>query len=74
MPEGAAQQTARYISANHYLQVIQISLDLQKQHNCPIRKSVINPMAYQLEALKCLGAKDDQKQSLCNINNWKINK
>lgn len=73
--KGAMQQAARYISANNHLQVIQISLNLQSQHKCPIRKSVINPLIYQSEALKCLNAtmgdKKGDASTLCDIKNWK---
>ena len=74
--KGAMQQAARYIAANNHLQVIQISLNLQSQHKCQIRKSVINPLIYKSEALKCLTAtidekKDDDASALCDIKNWK---
>lgn len=71
--KGAMQQAARYISANNHLQVIHISLDLQKEHKCPIRKSAINPMAFQMDALACMAAKDEEKLKLCDIKNWKGN-
>ena len=73
--KGAMQQAARYIAANNHLQVIQISLNLQSQHKCQIRKSVINPLIYKSEALKCLtatiGEKKDNAAALCDIKNWK---
>lgn len=73
--KGAMQQAARYISANNHLQVIQISLNLQSQHKCQIRKSVINPLIYRSEALKCLteslGEKKGDVAALCDIKNWK---
>lgn len=72
--KGAMQQTARYIAANNHLQVIQISLNLESQHKCQIRKSVINPLIYKSEALKCLaatiGEKKDNASALCDIKNW----
>ncbi len=69
---GAVQQAARYIAANNHLQVIRISLDLQKEHKCPIRKSAINPMAFQWESLQaCRFANDKEKLKLCDIKNWK---
>ena len=71
--KGAMQQAARYISVNNHLQVIRISLDLQKEHKCPIRKSAINPMIFKMAALSCLAAKDEEKQKLCDIKNWKGN-
>jgi hypothetical protein len=73
--KGAMQQAARYIAANNHLQVIQISLSLQSEHKCTIRKSVINPLQYRSEALKCLtatiGEKKDDAATLCDIKNWK---
>lgn len=76
--KGAMQQAARYVAANNHLQVIRISLDLQTQHQCPIRKSVINPLMYEAEALKCLsatvrGEKMDEAANLCDIKKWKGN-
>jgi hypothetical protein len=73
--KGAMQQAARYIAANNHLQVIQISLNLQSQHKCPIRNSVINPLIYKSAALKCLtvtiGEKKDDGSALCDVKNWK---
>lgn len=74
--KGAMQQAARYAAANNHLEVIRISLDLQTQHKCPIRKSVINPLMYDTEALKCLSAtvgseKKDEAANLCDIKKWK---
>lgn len=76
--KGAMQQAARYVAANNHLQVIRISLDLQTQHKCPIRKSVINPLMYDAEALRCLSAtvggdKKDVAANLCDIKKWKGN-
>jgi hypothetical protein len=76
--KGAMQQAARYISANNHLQVIRISLDLQSQHKCQIRKSVINPFMYEAEATKCMlasagGDGKENKDSLCDPKNWKGN-
>ena len=73
--KGAMQQAARYVAANNHLQVIQISLNLQSQNKCQVRKSVINPLIYQSEALKCLsetlGEKKGNSSELCDIKNWK---
>lgn len=76
--KGAMQQAARYTAANNYLHVIRINLDLQSQHKCPIRKSVINPMMYEMDAGKCmiatLGNKAEQTTAkACDIKNWKGN-
>ena len=73
--KGAMQQAARYVAANNHLQVIQISLSLQSQNKCQVRKSVINPLIYQSEALKCLtatlGEKKGDSAVLCDIKTWK---
>lgn len=74
--KGAMQQAARYISANNHLQVIRITLDLQSQNKCPVRKTIINPLMYQLEAMNCLAATLGNKEemtNLCDIKNWKGN-
>lgn len=78
LDKGAMQQAARYIAANNHLQVIRISLELQTQHKCPIRKSVINPFMYHAESLKCLSAtiggdKMDDAANLCDIKKWQGN-
>jgi hypothetical protein len=75
--KGAMQQAARYTAANNYLQVIRINLDLQSQHKCPIRKSVINPMMYEKDARQCmlatLGSKTEEVSKACDVKNWKGN-
>ncbi len=76
--KGAMQQAARYVAANNHLQVIRISLDLQMQHKCPIRKAVINPLMYETEALTCLSAtvdseKKDEAANLCDFKKVKGN-
>jgi starvation-inducible outer membrane lipoprotein len=85
LDKGATQQAARYIAANNHFQVIRISLDLQSQHKCQVRKSVINPLMYEREAQACsrarltsiLAATGEKKQAetsvaeLCDSKKWK---
>lgn len=78
LAKGAIQQAAGYIAANNYLQVIRINLDLQSQHKCPLRKSIINPMIYnRVDVLNCMNArlKDnlDEMSKLCDPKNWNGN-
>lgn len=73
--KGATQQSARYTMANNHLQVIRLNVELQTRHNCPIRKSVIDPFLYQADALKCLsstiGDKKNESSGVCDFKNWK---
>jgi hypothetical protein len=79
--KGAPQQTARYVEVNNHLQVIRISLDLLKQHECPIQKRVINPLIYD-NSIDCtsevtyrmIGSSKkslDEIINLCGIKGWK---
>jgi hypothetical protein len=76
LDKSVAQQTARYININNYFNVIHISLSLQTQNKCPVRKTIIDPYIYRSSSLSCLGATigskgNENKEELCDIKNWK---
>ena len=75
--KSAAQQTARNISENNHLQIIQINLNLLDRHKCPPRKTIIDPYMYKSYAIKCAlarlgGEGKENVKELCDFNRWEF--
>ena len=76
LDKGAMQQASRYTMVNNRLFVIATNLELQSKNNCAIRKSPIDPMAFEEAALKCYSATLSEKKeaiAVCDLKNWKAN-
>ena len=75
--KGAMQQAARYTMVNNRLLVIATNLEIQSKNNCAIRKTPIDPLAFEEAALKCFSATlTDKKEAVavCDLKTWKANK
>ena len=74
--KSAPQQTARNLSINHQLQLLQINTALSAQHNCSPRKEPIDPFQYRTAGVNCLKVLIIKEGNIeaCDFKTWKPDK